>query len=626
MNALFSLIAGKLTSFKGEVSSFFQADLKDLESCDSNDNFSIFKRLERDLINTNNDFRIYQFDQKLYLNSKTKIEFSDISLNEEFNPLVCLGLKTNDEINFYEDYAVINQRYLRILSVQSFPTRCEINCHSGRNYILNIKKLTSKKSKFQMNMLRKIHYSSFFKGIKDIESENSYHEAEKLLEDITKSERALFDVEMFFIVYSNVKDELDNMTQELIHEFELSDGKLRIETRGLSYFFKSSIPGVSSSFKRSHIVPSDYLVNLISLHKDFLMEDGCSFTARSWKTIYLNLFDQIAFNYNMLITGPSGQGKSVLANKLLVHALAHDTKAVILDLGNSFLKTTKYFNGSLLSQKINPLMFRDAKYLKEFILSIIEEKLSKKDEGKLYELIKELLPSTNSLDELVIKLDVEFKGLKYCFSELNEFFTTDEIKLENLIYADFSIYPDNFKAPLIIYLIECFKRMDGKKLFIFDECWHLLTKNADYIAECFRTFRKHQASAIAISQSYEDFEQTTLGRVVIQNTYFKCLFKQTANLGLSSILGDFGSEMLGSISSAKGKYSEFLLKTDHHQKILRSYLSPLELVLFNTDKNEQNNFSFYMSEKGKYLKYKQAIHQYVSIKDSSWRYDDEMYL
>src|SRR5690606_40132436 len=69
---------------------------------------------------------------------------------------------------------------------------------------------------------------------------------------------------------------------------------------------------------------------------------------------------------------------------------------------------------------------------------------------------------------------------------------------------------------LIIYLIEYFKHLEGEKIFIFDECWHLLLKNADYIAECFRTFRKHKASAVAISQNLDDFSESQLGRVIIQ--------------------------------------------------------------------------------------------------------------
>src|SRR5690606_2271265 len=107
------------------------------------------------------------------------------------------------------------------------------------------------------------------------------------------------------------------------------------------------------------------------------------------------------------------------------------------------------------------------------------------------------------------------------------------------------------------YLIEYFKNLKGKKLFIFDECWHLLSRNADYVAECFRTFRKHNASAVAISQNLDDFSITQLGRVIIQNTYWKALFRQS--LSPSEFIDSDSISFLDEIQSKKGSYSEFLL-------------------------------------------------------------------
>src|SRR5690606_12953772 len=127
---------------------------------------------------------------------------------------------------------------------------------------------------------------------------------------------------------------------------------------------------------------------------------------------------------------------------------------------------------------------------------------------------------------------------------------------------------------LIIYLIEYFKHLEGEKIFIFDECWHLLLKNADYIAECFRTFRKYMASAVAISQNLDDFSESQLGRVIIQNTYYKFLFRQ--DLTVSEFIDSHAKSILDSVQSIKGVFSEFLLLTERIKKPVRFYPEPLE--------------------------------------------------
>ena len=177
------------------------------------------------------------------------------------------------------------------------------------------------------------------------------------------------------------------------------------------------------------------------------------------------------------------------------------------------------------------------------------------------------------------------------------------------------------KAPLIIYLIEYFKNLEGKKVFVFDECWHLLNKNADYIAECFRTFRKHHASAIAISQNLDDFSITQLGRVIIQNTHWKLLFRQS--LSESEFIDYQSIELLESIYSKKGAYSEFLLLSEGIKKPIRYYPTHLEYELFNTNKEESIKFNTYLDENSKYLSFTECIKNYCKLKNPFWEFTNE---
>jgi hypothetical protein len=170
------------------------------------------------------------------------------------------------------------------------------------------------------------------------------------------------------------------------------------------------------------------------------------------------------------------------------------------------------------------------------------------------------------------------------------------------------------KAPLIIYLIEYFKHLEGKKIFVFDECWHLLNKNADYIAECFRTFRKHQASAIAISQNLDDFSITQLGRVIIQNTYWKFMFRQS--LSVSEFMDQHTIELLNTIQSKKGDYSEFLLLSEDHKKPIRYYPSYL-------DREDNNKLFNYINTNKEFLSFQECLINFTKLKHPFWEYTDE---
>ncbi|MEK6624667.1 MAG: hypothetical protein AABY86_06855, partial [Bdellovibrionota bacterium] len=107
-----------------------------------------------------------------------------------------------------------------------------------------------------------------------------------------------------------------------------------------------------------------------------------------------------------------------------------------------------------------------------------------------------------------------------------------------------------------------------------------------------------------------------LGRVIIQNTYFKLFFKQA--LSESEFLDATGKSLLDSVLSKKGAYSEFLFLTETHKKPLRFYPSALEYELFTSDKSDTNHFYLYMKEKGHFLPLKDAITNYTKIKNPQW--------
>lgn len=617
MIPLFDVEGNKLTSLNGDVSSFFEILPPDLEGLSQDDKERVFVDLEQNLINTSGIAKLYWLRGKLYINTFTDMDFSHGTVVEKEKPIEIFLGQENATIQFYENYLTCGTEFIRILSVKDFSDRISfLETLNYNDFVICFKKIPKIEAKNKINFKRKLHFSALFKGMRDLDSENAYYQAENLLDEVGSDTKALFNCEMYLILRAPTKKILDEITKKCIKDFKGQNACIFVEERGLSFLYQTLVPGVVPSFKRNTQLPSDYLAYLIPFHCDSIYQEGLELKSRSNNSVYLRLFHEGALNYNCLITGTSGQGKSMMANKLLKHELELGVKAMVLDLGNSFQKNARYHGGVVLSEKFNPLQFKNHRYLKEFVLAVLDEKLGKKEEGRLYETIS--LGGYSNFSEFIAVLEESFPGISFYFKEIQEFFTDEELPLNDFTYCDFTLYPESMKSPLIIYLIEYFKNLKGKKIFVFDECWHLLLKNADYIAECFRTFRKHEASAIAISQNLDDFSGSQLGRVIIQNTYLKFLFKQALNE--SEFIEPTTRILLSEIQSKKGVYSEFLYLTEVHRKPVRYCPSPLEYELFTSDKGDNNKFDAYMNEKGKYLDFKEALHNFTEIKNPQWRF------
>lgn len=624
MIPLFETQYNRLTSLKGEVSSFFEVLPPDFEQIDADSCLKIVREIERSLMNLDDVLKVYWMNRKLYLNTFSDFEISYGEMIPCCDPVGTFLPESMGEINYYENYLTVGSEFQRVMSLKEFPECIGImDTFDYPDFVMHLRRYNPIKAKNKLNLKRKIHFSALFKGMRDLESENAYSEAESLLEDVTRNDRALFDVEVFFLLRACTKDELDQTTKDFVEHFKLLGASFVREERGLSFFHQSAIPGVGPSFKRELPVPSDYLSHFIPMNRDYVMEIGMSLHARSGSEVQVALFNTSSPNYNVLVTGSSGQGKSMMANKILKYELSEGTKGVVLDLGNSFRKNALYHGGVILSERFNPLQFKDPRYLKEFVLSVVDDKLGKREEGRLFEVIKETIETYQDIDfdEFLKILEKNFKGISFYFSEIRDFITDEVLEMNDFTYCDFGHYPESMKAPLIIYLIEFFKNLSGRKIFIFDECWHLLSKNADYIAECFRTFRKYDASAVAISQNLDDFCETQLGRVIMQNTFYKLLFKQSVKA--SEFLDEHLVDMMGQILSKKGEYSEFLLLTETIRKPLRFYPDPFEYQLFTSDRRENAKFETYMEEKGRFLDFKEAMENFTNIKNPNWRMHEE---
>lgn len=639
LDRVFRTIEGaKITDFQGRKSSVFEIIPKDVEQMDSlefsgwkkdltiflnqlpspEENVTnVFDQIMGSAKGTNDWHKFYSLGEKLFLNTPLEnISLPLCSLKESpnaFNHLLGMEDFISDVI-VSEDFVHFNSTYLRMINLYEMPKSIStFELQSLGDLLIAFKKISPNVAKRRISTQRKLHHANLYKTIRNLESEASYLEAEKMNEAMMTGDEQMFEVEGWFLVKAQSIEELNKKTKALTEILKQKEIKTLIESVSLSELFPTVLFGMPPAFKRVHDCQTTYLVDLLPLKKDSLMKDGYEFTTLSGNEVNFSLFNQNSLNFNALFTGVSGAGKSMCAQKVVREEIARGAKAVILDLGNSFDKLSKYHNANIFSQKFNPLQFKNPQYLKEFVISVIPEKeLSAKLEGKIFKTIQESLSETKSFFELVEKLESEIPEISLYFSELWEFFTDVNVTITNLTYVNTTNFPDKIKAPLIIYLIEYFKHLDGRKLFVFDEVWSFLRKNASYIEESFRTFRKENASAIAISQALSDFTSTEIGRVIADLSYYKFLFSQNPE-GVSG-LSEFDLERVKSVHSKKEYYSEFYLLSENIKKVLRFYPSTLEYVLFNTEAQEKTELAKYIEIYGPFFEYQNVIERFIDFK------------
>lgn len=572
-----------------------------------------------------NNLRANEWCRFVVLNNETKFISNEhhsipgIELSEDCDPLSHLNFSSHVTQNpfFPADYGIVNNRLYRMIKLFKLPDNISL-CHLMRygNCVVNFRKLDNLRAKRLLSINRRLHYSNLTKNIRDIESENSYSESEAILEEIINGSQSLFECEAWIIVVSSTIDELNALTNSIVEDLSIANVGYAIENKHLARVFENELLYGKPLFRNAHLLNTCYLGELLPLNSEYIDDSGVEFFSRSSNEIYLNSNNPKAINNHGLITGASGSGKSFCLNKILFEDLKKGSKGIIFDFEKSFLRTSKFFDGAIFDKTFNPLQFKDPKYLKAVLMSFIpENEITKKLEGEIYSHINYFLEKHSKSDdfsELIYHINESISGFKYYFEEHLDHFDTDIRDIKDLYFVDINLYPEKILPSLVLYMIETFKQLEGRRIMILEECWNLLSSVSTFVEEFYRTFRKKNASVWAVSQGFDDFTSSKIGRVIIQNSNHKLFFSQ--NLPESEFLTNFDVSRIESVRSEKGRFSEFYYKNSENRKILRYFASDLEVELFNTTPGASEQLEAFINQNSSIFTYKDCVEKFTRIK------------
>ena len=473
----------------------------------------------------------------------------------------------------------------------------------------------------------------------DLESESKLSSTEELIRELLNTGQRIYAVQMSLILKAPANPEgtkkLNREVREVLSRFRGLQGAEGLEeTVGAWKILKNNLPAAPISLERARKMKTNNLADFLPVYgpREGDRNPVVLFRNRLNGLVSYDAFDPGLPNYNCLVTGSSGAGKSFLNNCILLQELARGLRVFIIDIGGSYKKLTEALGGQYLEinlsdeYRLNPFDLPDpnaepSNQKIKSLLALIESMVSEDEKAKLPKLDRALL------ERAIIELykSRRAKGEVPQLSDLARYlsvFEEDSMKaVSKMLYLwtgerpygrlldgpgslrtdanictfdlkGLSAYPDLQSVMILILTDFILTQVEGdrttKKRIILDEAWELLKSNAaaSFMEYCARTLRKTGSGITFITQGVEEIVASPIGPAILNNTATKFVMLQR---GDSQILSDtlkLNSQELSlihSLGQKKGEFSEgFMIEGDHRQ-VVRIYPSPFEYWLSTSD-------------------------------------------
>jgi conjugal transfer ATP-binding protein TraC len=367
------------------------------------------------------------------------------------------------------------------------------------------------------------------------------------------------------------------------------------------------------------------------------------FSGRRGQLAFFDPFDNDKGNFNISCCATSGSGKSFLTQEWIFSCLGSGGRAFIIDAGHSYKNLCKLLNGTYLEFgndeikiSLNPFSSindEDPKYFKEQLpllkmliaqMASPEKPLSAKQRAVLEKAIfrtwnkykskatistvTEELLSDNSDDGPMYSTAKDLAIMLHSYTKYGmyaDYFEGESnVSLENYLIVleldALSNTPDLQSVVLLILMMKITQVMylsgnkTQRKLCIIDEAWRLLGRGraGEFIEEGYRVARKHGGSFMTITQKISDYFTSETAKAAYMNSDFSVFLRQKpeelqsaeANGYIDNSDGKI--DILRSLETIQGKYSELALSTPDGLAVLRFTVDPITEKLYSTKAEE----------------------------------------
>jgi conjugal transfer ATP-binding protein TraC len=372
-------------------------------------------------------------------------------------------------------------------------------------------------------------------------------------------------------------------------------------------------------------------------------------------------FDNPAGNYNTIVVGSSGSGKSVFMQELLVSTLGIGGRVFVIDVGRSFERTCKILEGQFVEFTkhvdlcLNPFTkmgisededLEDTFSMLKAIVAMMAAPTGKTDDFE------------NALIEKALRDAWALKKQKATMTDVSTLLQSSSEERARRLgvmlipYTKDGVYGRyfegenniNFYKPMVVVELEELKeRKDLQSVVLqifmmtisnqmllgdrktpfhicFDEAWDLLRgeQTGVFIETLARRLRKYRGSLVVGTQSVNDFYKTPGSLATFENSDWMCLLSQKKEsvdaLKESGRLSMEGSMevALKSVTTRHGEWSEVMIyNSTYGYAIGRLILDPFSVLLYSTQAHEYARIQ-QLVESG--LSIEQAIDQMIEYR------------
>ncbi len=473
----------------------------------------------------------------------------------------------------------------------------------------------------------------------DLESESKLSSTEELIRELLNTGQRIYASQLTIVLKESATQEglkaLNRQTREVLSRFRSLQGAEGLEeTVGSWKIFKGDLVAAPVRQERARKMKTNNLADFLPVYgpREGDFDPAVIFRNRLNGLVGYNPFDPSLPNYNVLVTGSSGAGKSFLNNCILLQELNRNLRVLIIDIGGSYKKLTEALGGQYLDISLNDKYCINPFHLDnpheepgdqkiKSLLAIIESMVSEDEKSRLPKLDRVLLEKAiielyksrrakgqvPTLTDLSRYLSVFEETSMRDISKMLYSWTGDRpygklldgvgsLRADAMICAfdlkGLSSYPDLQSVMLLILndfiLTQVEKDKEHQKRILIDEAWSLLKTPAAaaFMEYCVRTLRKTRSGITFITQGVEEIITSPIGSAILNNTATKFIMLQRGGSEVLKNTLKLNSEELSlifSLQQKKGEFSEGFMIEGLAKQVVRIFPSPIEYWLSTSD-------------------------------------------